>query len=172
MKLIGRKQEIATFKHCLDNTESKLIALYGRRRVGKTFLVRQFFQSKIRFEVAGLHNGEMVDQLAHFASTLAKHGWQEASLHPPDSWKQAFDMLERFIGSMKDQQKKVVFLDELPWFDTPKSKFLMAFESFWNAYCTKRSDIVCVICGSAASWMIKKNIEKIRAACTTGFLKK
>ena len=159
MKLIGRKQEKATFVHCLDSSESKLIAVYGRRRVGKTFLVRQYFQSKIRFEVAGLHNGELSDQLAHFTATLAKHGCREAGIHAPNSWRQAFDMLERFIDTMKDMGKKVVFLDELPWFDTPKSKFLMAFENFWNAYCTKRNDIVCVICGSAASWMIKKVLK-------------
>lgn len=159
MNLIGRNREKATFKHCLESTESKLIALYGRRRVGKTFLVRHYFKSQIRFEVAGLHAGELKDQLTHFASTLAKYGWQEAALHPPSSWKQAFDLLERYIESINDRQKKVIFLDELPWFDTPKSKFLMAFESFWNAYCTRRSDIVCVICGSAASWMIKKVLK-------------
>ncbi len=159
MDLIGRKPEKETFKHCLNSTESKLIALYGRRRVGKTFLVRKYFQSKIVFEVAGLYNGKLNDQLAHFTSALAKHGLGEADLEPPKSWKLAFDMLERFMDSIKGRQKKVIFLDELPWFDTPKSKFLMAFESFWNTYCTKRNDIVCVICGSAASWMIKKILK-------------
>jgi len=159
MKLIGRKQEKETFEHCLNSTESKLIALYGRRRVGKTFLIRQYFGTKIKFEVAGLHKGDLKDQLFHFANTLAKYGWTEASLYPPSSWQKAFNMLESFINSMKGRQKKVIFLDELPWFDTPRSKFLMAFESFWNAYCTKRNDIVCVICGSAASWMIKKILK-------------
>jgi len=159
MDLIGRKEEKETFKYCLNSSESKLIAIYGRRRVGKTFLVRKYFQSKVKFEVAGLYKGEMSDQLTHFASTLIKYGWQEASLHPPKSWKSAFDMLERFINSIKGNQKKVIFLDELPWLDTPKSKFLMSFQNFWNAYCTKRNDIVCVICGSAASWMIKKVLK-------------
>lgn len=159
MQLIGRNQEKATFNHCLESSESKLIAVYGRRRVGKTFLVRQYFQSKIKFEVAGLHNGDLRDQLAHFASTLFKYGWQEAAYWVPASWKQAFDMLERYISSIKGNQKKVIFLDELPWFDTPKSRFLMAFESFWNSFCTKRNDIICVICGSAASWMIKKVLK-------------
>jgi len=159
MKLIGRIPEKKTFEHCLNSTESKLIALYGRRRVGKTFLVRQYFGTKIKFEVAGLYNGEMSDQLTHFASTLVKYGSSEAGLHRPTTWKAAFDMLERFIDSLKGGGKKVIFLDELPWFDTPRSKFMMAFENFWNAYCTKRSDIVCVICGSAASWMIKKILK-------------
>ena len=156
MKLIGRVQERATFEHCWHSSESKLIAVYGRRRVGKTFLVRQHFGSKICFEVAGLHNASMRDQLTHFASTLAKYGWTDAALYPPTSWTAAFDLLERFLSSLTEVGKKVIFLDELPWFDTPRSKFLMAFERFWNAYCTKRNDIVCIICGSAASWMIKK----------------
>ena len=106
MELIGRKQEKETFKHCLNSSESKLIALYGRRRVGKTFLVRQYFQAKIKFEVAGLHNGEMKDQLVHFASTLAKYGSQEANYHIPSSWKAAFDMLERFIDSIQGRPRK------------------------------------------------------------------
>lgn len=159
MKLIGRKPEKATFKHCLDSTESKLIAVYGRRRVGKTFLIRNYFQDKIKFEVAGLHNGDIDDQLLHFTSTLTKYGSTEAAIHPPKTWKMAFGMLERFLDSLKSEGKKVIFLDELPWFDTPRSKFLIAFESFWNAYCTKRDDIICVICGSAASWMIKKVLK-------------
>jgi len=159
MELVGRKAEKETFKHCLSGTESKLIALYGRRRVGKTFLVRKYFKNQVIFEVAGLHNGDLKEQLAHFYSTLAKYGWQEAGIHTLTSWKSAFDMLERFISSKKGKKKKVIFLDELPWFDTPRSKFMMSFESFWNSYCTKRSDIVCVICGSAASWMIKKILK-------------
>lgn len=159
MQLIGRIQERATFEHCLQSSESKLIALYGRRRVGKTFLVRQYFGATISFEVAGLHRGNMRDQLEHFSTTLAKYDFKEAALYPPQSWRAAFDLLERFISSIAHQDKKVIFLDELPWFDTPRSKFLMAFENFWNAYCTKRNDIVCVICGSAASWMIKKVLK-------------
>lgn len=159
MKLIGRIEEKKIFEHCLNSSESKLIAVYGRRRVGKTFLVRQYFGTKIKFEVAGLHQGKLNDQLKHFADTLAKHGWTEAALHKPDSWTAAFDMLERFISSLKGNRKKVIFLDELPWFDTPKSKFLSAFQNFWNSYCTKRTDILCVICGSAASWMIKKILK-------------
>ncbi|MEM9885877.1 MAG: ATP-binding protein [Bacteroidota bacterium] len=159
MKLIGRKEERATLEHCLSSSESRLVAVYGRRRVGKTFLVRNYFGDQIIFEVTALHNGSMEDQLLHFKTTLSKHGWAEAGLYEIVDWMTAFTALERFIDSQKGKQKKVIFLDELPWFDTPRSKFLMAFERFWNAYCTKRNDIVCVICGSAASWMIKKILK-------------
>jgi uncharacterized protein len=159
MELIGRESEINTFKHCLNASESKLIAVYGRRRVGKTFLIRNFFDGIIRFEVSGLYQGILEDQLLHFANTLAKAGYYPASVNTPSNWLAAFDLLALYIDSFKDEQKKVIFIDELPWFDTPRSKFLMAFENFWNSYCSKRNDILVVICGSAASWMMKKILQ-------------
>lgn len=156
MNLIGRKQEIATFKHLLNSSESKLVALYGRRRVGKTFLVRNYFGNQIVFEATALHDADMKTQLQHFAETLAKYGQSGAVFNPPQSWYGAFNLLESLLNHLNGRKKKVVFLDELPWFDTPRSGFLSAFERFWNTYCTKRNDLIVVICGSAASWMIKK----------------
>lgn len=159
MELVGRDNEIETFKHCLSSSESKLIALYGRRRVGKTFLVRKYFEGQMQFELTGLHNGSMEDQLEHFSKTLAKFGHEEAIDFIPETWFAAFDMLGRYIDNIKMKRKKVIFIDELPWLDTPRSKFLTAFENFWNTYCTKRNDLVVIICGSAASWMIKKILK-------------
>jgi len=160
MDLIGRRSERDTFKSCLLSSESKLIAVYGRRRIGKTFLIRKYFDSKIRFEVAGLHKGDMSDQLLHFTQTLAKT-WNKdiAHIERPATWIEAFDLLATYIRRKRDKKKKVIFIDELPWFDTPRSKFLMAFESFWNSFCSKRNDIVLIICGSAASWMINKILK-------------
>ena len=154
MELIGRTTERKAFQQQLRAKESKLVALYGRRRIGKTFLVREHFNSQLRFEIAGLYKGKMTDQLKHFATGLARAGYVEALVSPPTSWMAAFEMLGIFIDRMKDKKKKVLFIDELPWFDTPRSKFVMAFESFWNSYCTKRKDILLIICGSAASWML------------------
>ncbi len=159
MDLIGRENERKIFKQHMQSKQSKLIALYGRRRIGKTYLVRAHFKKEMRFEIAGLYKGDMFDQLRHFATTLAKAGYMEALISPPDNWLSAFDMLSLFIDRMKDKRKKVLFIDELPWFDTPRSKFLMAFENFWNSYCTKRKDIVLIICGSAASWMLLNIIQ-------------
>jgi len=159
MELLGREEEQKIFKHHLRSSESKLIVIYGRRRVGKTFLIRKYFADKILFEVSGLYQGEMEDQLSHFNNTLAKHGYYEASVSKPSSWMAAFDRLGLFIDSIKHKRKKVIFIDELPWLDTPRSKFLMAFENFWNSYCSKRRDLIVVICGSAASWMIKKILK-------------
>ncbi len=156
MDLIGRREEIKTIKHLLSATESKLLVIYGRRRVGKTFFVRKALHQQIRFEVAGLHRGNLIDQLEHFFSTLLKNGYRSPGHQAPTSWMSAFAMLEAYINTLPTKGKKVIFIDEMPWFDTPRSKFLMAFESFWNSYCTKRPDLLVVICGSAASWMIKK----------------
>lgn len=159
MRLIGRKEEQKNFKHVLQSTESKLVAVYGRRRIGKTFLIRKYFESKFTFEITGLHNGTVKDQLNHFVQTIASNGYIEARIANPETWMQAFQVLSLYLDSLKSKEKKVLFFDELPWFDTPRSKFLMAFEHFWNSYCTKRSDIVLIICGSSASWMIKKIMQ-------------
>lgn len=159
MELIGREHQRKTMKHCLHSTESQLLAVYGRRRVGKTFLIRNYLKDQIKFEVAGLHNGDLHDQLTHFQQALIDVGHLEAARYKPESWNDAFGQLRRYIDTISGRRKKVIFIDEFPWFDTPRSKFLMAFENFWNSYCTKRNDLLVVICGSAASWMIKNIVN-------------
>lgn len=159
MVLIGRKEEQQIFNDCLQSNESRLIAVYGRRRVGKTFLIRNHFGKLIKFEISGLHNGDLKDQLKQVFDVVYSYGLPKSALKYPESWMDAFQLIQSYINSLKGTGKKVIFFDELPWFDTPKSKFLMAFENFWNAYCTKRNDLVVVICGSAASWMIKKIVK-------------
>lgn len=156
MHLIGREREKKALNHHLQSAESKLVALYGRRRVGKTYLIREHLKSHIVYDVAGLHKGNLSDQLSHFTNTIAIKGKGPVILQKPTSWLDAFSLLKGYLDNLNEKKKKVIFLDELPWFDTPRSKFLMAFESFWNEYCTKRKDLLVIICGSAASWMIKK----------------
>ena len=159
MALIGRIEERNIFNDCLQANEARLIAIYGRRRVGKTFLIRNHFDKLIKFEISGLHNGDMKDQLKQVFDVVSSYGLPQNTLNYPNSWTEAFTLIQTYINTLKGNKKKVLFFDELPWFDTPKSKFLMAFENFWNAYCTKRNDLVVVICGSAASWMIKKIVK-------------
>jgi uncharacterized protein len=159
MALIGRIEERNIFNDCLQANESRLIAVYGRRRVGKTFLVRTHFEKLMKFEISGLHNGDMGDQLKQVFDVVSSYGLPSDKLTYPTSWMEAFSLIKTYLDTLKGTKKKVLFFDELPWFDTPKSKFLMAFENFWNAYCTKRTDLVVVICGSAASWMIKKIVK-------------
>lgn len=157
MKLIGRKYEIENLKRAHNSHNSELIALYGRRRVGKTFLVREVFKKQFVFEVTGLYNGIMSDQLTNFSRALSKQQRKNKTAIPA-TWFDAFAQLEKRLEKLKSGKKKVVFIDEFPWLATARSKFLMAFENFWNSYCTKRNDLIVVICGSAASFMIQKII--------------
>jgi len=158
IKIIGRTAELNVLNEAYDSTNAELIAIYGRRRVGKTFLIRQCYKESIVFEVVGLYGGKMKDQLANFTKEL-KNRTDKSDLKTPSTWLDAFTLLEKYIDSIKTKSKKVIFIDEFPWIASAKSKFLMAFENFWNTYCTKRSDIVVVICGSAASYMVQKIIN-------------
>jgi AAA+ ATPase superfamily predicted ATPase len=157
-KIIGRNLEQALLKEAIDNDKSELIALYGRRRIGKTYLIREYFKTSIVFEMSGLFGGSLKDQLETFNKELVKRS-NRTELETAKSWFQAFTMLESYLDKFKSGSKKVIFIDEFPWIATPKSKFLMAFENFWNTYCTKRNDLIVVICGSAASYMVQKIIK-------------
>ena len=159
MDLVGREAEETAFSNCLQLSESKLIAVYGRRRVGKTFLIRKTFSSKLVFEVSGLYKGSTQAQIKHFTKTLISYGYAPAAFANPNDWIDAIGLQQGYLDTLKGKSKKVIFIDEMPWFDTARSQFLTIFENFWNQYCTKRNDLVVVICGSAATWMIKKILK-------------
>jgi AAA+ ATPase superfamily predicted ATPase len=156
MKLIGRKDEIDILNNVLSSTQSEMVAVYGRRRVGKTFLIRSCYKKELLFSISGMHNATLNEQLINFSIALKEAKKSRAKPIAPSSWIEAFEELKDFILSQKTKTKKVLFFDELPWLDTPKSKFMQALDLFWNSWATNRNDIVLVICGSAASWMIKK----------------
>jgi len=158
-KLIGRRRETEILKSSLNDGKSNLIAIYGRRRVGKTFLIREFYKDHTIFEVTGKYNGEMGDQLEGFYKEISQRSKTKVQHSPKTTWSLAFYTLENYLDTLHSSTKKVIFLDEFPWMATPKSKFLMAFENFWNHYCTKRDDLIVVICGSAASYMTQKIIQ-------------
>lgn len=142
-KLIGRIPETEILKEALNNSKSELITVYGRRRVGKTFLIREFYGKNIVFEIAGLFGGSMKDQLQNFSKEVFKRTKKTIPLIT--SWFEMFTVLENYLDTKKDTKKKVIFIDELPWIATARFKFLMAFENFWNNYCTKRDDLIVVI---------------------------
>lgn len=154
-KIIGRKVEISILSNALASDKPKLIAVYGRRRVGKTFLIRNMFNNDIIFEISGIYNVTLKKQLNNFYLTLNK----KYSFKKPSGWIEAFHHLGQYIDTFKSKKKKVIFVDEFPWLDTPKSGFLPAFDNFWNSYASKRNDLVVIICGSAASYMIKNIIR-------------
>ncbi|MDA8692887.1 ATP-binding protein [Saprospiraceae bacterium] len=158
-EIVGRRLEKEKFAEALNSHRSELIAIYGRRRIGKTYLVREFFSKSIVFSFSGLRNGTRTDQIENFMIELSEVSNLSDNEHP-QNWLQAFNLLKQhFKGVRKTKKKKVVFIDEFPWVDTMRSGFLPAFENFWNTYCTTRSDLIVVVCGSAASYMIKKIIR-------------
>ena len=158
-EIIGREKEISILQKSLNDKKSNLIAIYGRRRVGKTYLIRQFFKDHILFEITGKYQGGYKDQLDGFNHELQLKLKDAAESSISQNWTDAFYQLEAYLDSLGTSYKKVLFFDEFPWLATAKSKFLMAFEYFWNHYCTKRNDLIVVMCGSAASYMTQKIIQ-------------
>lgn len=158
-KIIGRKQEKAILHKAFNSEESKLIAIYGRRRVGKTFLIREYYKNTIKFELTGISQGTYRDQLKNFTKLIRKASIKFSKQKVPKDWLEAFEILEFYLDGLKGKSKKVIFIDEFPWLATKRSRFIGAFENFWNTYATKRNDLVVVICGSAASYMIKNIIN-------------
>ncbi len=156
--LIGRQIEIAALEKLFRSKKSEFAIVYGRRRVGKTFLVSRKFEGKFTFRMTALANTKTTVQLQNFHNYLTLFGSQTENVPVPKNWLEAFQMLIRFLSKHK-HRRKVIFFDELPWFDTHGSDFLTGLEHFWNGWATYRSDILLISCGSAASWMIKNLIR-------------
>lgn len=155
-KLIGRESEKITLLSALKSNQPELIVVYGRRRIGKTFLVRQVYKNNIKFEFSGIFNVPLKQQLDNFHLTLTS---KNTNFDKPSNWIEAFFQLRQYFDKLISKKKKVLFIDEFPWLDTRKSNFLPAFDNFWNSYASKRDDLVVVICGSAASYMVKNIIK-------------
>ena len=156
--IIGREKEMAELQRCLDSDRSELVIVYGRRRVGKTYLIDQFFQSKYDFIYVGGHKLTQRIQLRNFAKAL-KRAMGERAARNFNDWVDAFDVLEEYLESQPTDRKKVVFIDEMPWIDSLRSNFIEAFENFWNGWAARRKDIVFIASGSATSWMIDNLVE-------------
>jgi uncharacterized protein len=157
-KLVGRQEEIAIFDELLSTEKPAFVAVYGRRRVGKTFLVRQYFGKKFNFYFTGTANVNTRQQLSNFHAALVSQCPAAEQFEPAKDWFQAFQQLSKALEAQPDG-KKILFLDELPWLDTPKSGFIPALEYFWNSWASAQSDLLLVVCGSAASWMINNLIN-------------
>lgn len=156
--LIGREKEQAVLQKALQSQEPEMIALIGRRRVGKTFLVKTIYKQQIVFELAGTQNASMREQLQSFSYQLGEFMGLTTPLKEPKNWLEAFHTLIQYLKQKQSKQKQVVFFDELPWLASPRSGFLKALSFFWNNWAVNQN-IVVVICGSAASWMIRRVIH-------------
>lgn len=166
--LIGREKEIKELNELYHSEDAELIALYGRRRVGKTYLIDEVFRDRLNFRHAGLSPIDsekenvkahlMKDQLTHFFRSLTMQGY--IGKKTPESWLEAFYMLEDLLmEKYKDNERIVVFLDEMQWLDTPKAKFMTGFEAFWNGWACHRKNIMVIVCGSSSSWILTNIIN-------------
>ena len=163
-EILGRVLEKNRLTDTLNSHRSELVAVYGRRRIGKTYLIREFFSERIIFSFTGLSDESKLKQIKNFVLKLHEYTDSKFKNEPlPTDWLEAFSLLKRYLKTIKEtKKKKVLFIDEFPWIDSQKSGFLSAFENFWNDYCTTRSDLIVVICGSAASYMVKKVIRNVK----------
>lgn len=156
--MIGRQEEIAVLQTLEQIDKSAFVAVYGRRRVGKTYLIRTVFENKITFQLTGLARTKIDKQLANFHAALVRNFPQYEEKPMAKDWFQAFLQLELALET-STASKKIVFLDELPWLDSRNSGFISALEHFWNSWASARRDVLLIVCGSAASWMINNLIN-------------
>ncbi len=157
MKIIGRKHEKDDLMMCLKSKRPELVVVYGRLRVGKTYLIREFFNRNFSFYATGLTDEKTKGQLRGFNASLNSYGYEDKTI--PEDWFEAFARLRKLLESENVYRepvnnKRVVFLDELPWMDTARSDFKSALEYFWNSWASSQEDMVLIVCGSATSWII------------------
>lgn len=157
--LIGRIAEKKILSEMLVSPSSELLAVFGRRRVGKTFLIRSVFQKQLIFELSGVHDANAAEQLLNFSKAIAAALGSQLPLAVPKNWTEAFWQLREFASPIIKKRKAVIFFDEFPWLSSHKSGFLSAFEYFWNQWASQQPNLIVAICGSAASWMIKKVVN-------------
>lgn len=161
--MTGRKKEILELEELYNRNKPELVAIYGRRRIGKTYLVEQVFKNRFAFRHAGLSplehekKGLLDAQLKFFYNSLKSFGCKNDKC--PESWLDAFFMLQQLLEEKDNGKRQVVFIDELPWLDTPRSGFITAFEGFWNNWGAHRDNLMVIVCGSANSWMLDKLIN-------------
>ena len=164
VEIIGRKKEIEELNRLYHSDKAQFVAVYGRRRVGKTYLVNQVFKDKMTFHHTGLSPFDdgakmtMRAQLQSFHYSLLRSGMDEQT-PCPKSWLEAFYLLEKLLVKLDTGGRQVVFIDELSWMDTPRSGFLTALESFWNGWASARDNIFLVVCGSSTTWMLSNLVN-------------
>jgi uncharacterized protein len=156
--IIGRKEELSILESLEQEDESAFVAVYGRRRVGKTYLIRQVFETRFTLYLTGIANIELKPQLTNFYAALVRYFPVIEDKKMPDNWFQMFQLLITALEDCNDT-KKIIFFDELPWLDEPQADFIPALEHFWNSWASARRDVILIVCGSAASWMVNNLIN-------------
>jgi AAA+ ATPase superfamily predicted ATPase len=154
MEIVGRYSELQTLQRYFESDNPEFVAVYGRRRVGKTFLIKEYFNKRFSFYISGIGNVTKKEQLENFNTTLNHYG--KIKYPYAKNWMDAFRQLIHLLENDKKKGKKVIFIDELPWFDTPRSGFVTGLDYFWNTWASAQPEILLIICGSATSWIINK----------------
>ena len=154
MDIVGRNSELQTLQRYFESDKPEFVAVYGRRRVGKTFLIKEYFKKRFSFYISGIANVTKQEQLENFNVTLNNYG--RIKYPYAKHWMDAFRQLIHLLENNKKKGKKVIFIDELPWFDTPRSGFVTGLDYFWNTWASAQPEILLIVCGSATSWIINK----------------
>ena len=136
IQIIGRDREKNILRDCLESGHSEFVAVYGRRRIGKTFLIKNYFKNKFDFYMTGVVGSTMSEMLEYFNLQLRQYSGRQWPM--ATSWMSAFRQLQEYLGSLK-KKKVIVFIDELPWLDTPRSRFFRALDLFWNGWATVKT---------------------------------
>lgn len=158
--IVGREEEIKILQGIYESQEPQFLAVYGRRRIGKTYLISEFFKNKgVYFEITGMKDGSTKEQLFQFGYEFSRQFNEGKLISPPKNWAEALNLLHEAIEKIENDKKIILFFDEVPWLASPRSKFLNALEHFWNRYLSRNKNVVMVICGSAASWIIRNIIN-------------
>lgn len=152
--IIGRKHEQDILAKCLESNKAEFIAVYGRRRIGKTFLVKHFFSETFDFYITGVYKITRSEQLKIWQEQLTKYSGIRRT--KPKDWFEAFEQLREYLETLIEKKRVIIFIDELPWLDTPKSGFIRALELFWNGWAAEHRGLKLIVCGSATTWMTNK----------------
>ena len=159
-RIIGRDEELEMLREIYESTEPQFLAVYGRRRIGKTYLISEYFKDKgVYFEITGMKDGTKAEQLFQFAYEFSRQFNEGKRISPPKDWAQALNLLHEAIEKVEKGKKIILFFDEVPWLASPRSKFLNALEHFWNRYISRNKNVILIICGSSASWIIRNIIN-------------
>lgn len=156
-KIVGRRRECSVLSRLMKSNESEFVVVYGRRRVGKTFFINRYFNDDFAFKLTGLAEKNKEMQLQNFADALLR--FTKTQFTVPKTWFEAFNRLRNMLENKKSDKKKVVFIDELSFMDTPRSGLITALEHFWNDWASTRNDIILIICCSATSWISNKILK-------------
>ena len=160
--IIGRDEEQKELGCCLKSSKAEFLVIYGRRRIGKTYLIKEYFKNKFTFYVSGVNNTTNKIQLKNFTSSLKEYGLEKDA--KVSDWLDAFNLLKSLLEQKniyreEKTKKRIVFLDELPWLDAKKSDFKAILDLFWNTYGSTQNDLVLIVCGSATSWIMNNMIK-------------